>query len=113
MKAKIWFTCAAMFDPVCPKLLTACAITWEAKYREIDLVIERPLKGNELVKKMKGWITVDPEKVINIVENYGKFKINEHGELYVELTDEDCFENLKAELNKHFKDQILFEKFDI
>jgi hypothetical protein len=31
-------------------------IGWEAKYRQIDLTIERAFKGDELVRRMKGWI---------------------------------------------------------
>ena len=110
MLAKLWFTCAAMFDPVCPKLLSPCAITWEAKYRDISLVIERPLKGEELVKRMEGWITVDPYKVIETVNKYGKFTLNEKGELFVEISNENDFETLKNELFENFKDQIILEK---
>jgi hypothetical protein len=110
MKAKLWFRCAVVFDPVCPKLLAPCAITWEAKYRDIDLVIERPLKGEELVKRMKGWVTVDPYEVIKIVNKYGKFKINEQGELFVQLEDDSNFFPLKEELYKNFNEEIIFEK---
>ncbi len=110
MKAKLWFRCAVVFDPVCPRILTPCAITWEAKYRDIDLVIERPLKGEELVKRMKGWVTVDPYKVIDIVNKYGKFKINESGELFVKLNNDEDFEVLKNELFSEFQDEIILEK---
>ena len=112
MIAKLWFTCAAVFDPVCPKLLAPCAITWEAKYRKIDLVIERPLKGSELVKRMKGWATVDPYKVLEIVEKYGKFFLNEKGELFVNIFEDNDFDLLKNELFDNFKDQITIEKTD-
>ncbi len=109
MNVKVWFRCAVVFDPVCPKILTPCAITWEAKYRDIDLVIERKLKGNELVMRMKGWITVEPSKVIEIVEKYGRFKINNLGELYVELNNGSNYEDFKKELEKHFNDQVTVE----
>ncbi len=112
MLAKLWFTCAAVFDPVCPKLLSPCAITWEAKYRDINLVIERPLKGEELVKRMKGWVTVDPYKVIEIVNKYGKFTLNENGELFVEIFNEKNFETIKNELLENFGDQITIEQLD-
>ena len=111
MLAKLWFTCAAVFDPVCPKLLSPCAITWEAKYRDISLVIERPMKGEELVKRMKGWVTVDPYKVIEIVNKYGKFTINENGELFVNIFEDENFDILKKILTDNFKDQISLEKF--
>lgn len=110
MNAKLWFKCAVVFDPVCPKLLTPCAITWEAKYRDIDLIIERYMKGEELVKRMKGWVTVDPYEVIDIVNKYGKFKLNENGELYVKLDNAENFLKLKDELYKNFQDEIILEK---
>jgi hypothetical protein len=109
MLAKLWFKCAAVFDPVTPKLVEPCKITWEAKYRDINLIIERPLKGDELVKRMKGWVTVNPSDVINIVNKYGKFVLNECGELFVELPDLDSFNNLKNELENNFQEEIILE----
>ena len=109
MIAKLWFKCAAMHDPVCPKILSPCLITWEAKYRDVQVVIERKFKGDELVRRMKGWITVDPEEVIDIVNKYGKFKINENGELFVELNDENSFKLLDRELKQNFNDEVILE----
>ena len=34
-------------------------IGWEAKQRQVDLTIERPFKGDELLKHMKDWATAD------------------------------------------------------
>jgi len=45
MELKIWFRCAAVHDPVCPVLLRPALIGWEAKFRQIDLALEAPLKG--------------------------------------------------------------------
>ncbi len=109
MIAKLWFKCAAMHDPVCPKILSPCLITWEAKYRDVQVVIERKFKGDELVRRMKGWITVDPEEVIDIVNKYGKFKINEKGELYIELPDEISYKSLQKTLQKRFSEEVLLE----
>ena len=110
MIAKLWFKCAAMHDPVCPKLLSPCLITWEAKFRDVQVVIERKFKGDELVRRMKGWVTVNPEDVIEVVNKYGKFKINDNGELFVEIEDEKNFEKLKDELKEKFSDEIILEK---
>ena len=46
-------------------------IGWEAKRRHIDLTIERAFKGEELVRRVKGWVTVDPSKVIDVINNFG------------------------------------------
>ncbi len=107
MKAKLWFKCSAMHDPVCPKILSPCLITWEAKYRDVEVVIERKFKGEELVRRMKGWVTVDPEEVIEVVNRFGKFVINERGELFVEIENEQNFLKLKEELQKKFSDEII------
>ncbi len=110
MIAKLWFKCAAMHDPVCPKILSPCLITWEAKFRDVQVVIERRFKGDELVRRMKGWVTVDPEKVIEIVNRYGKFKINEKGELFIELPDEISYKSLQSALQEIFSEEVILEK---
>ncbi len=110
MIAKLWFKCAAMHDPVCPKILSPCLITWEAKFRDVQVVIERKFKGDELVRRMKGWVTVDPEKVIEIVNRYGKFKINERGELFIELPDEISYKSLQSTLQEIFSEEVILEK---
>ncbi len=112
MIVKVWFKCAAMHDPVCPKIISPCLITWEAKYRDVQVVIERKLKGDELVKRMKGWITIDPNEVIGIVEKYGKFIVNENGELFVELKSSDIYNDFEKELTERFGEEILIEKME-
>ncbi len=109
MILKIWFKCAAMHDPVCPKEIAPASISWEAKHRDIQLVIERSFKGEELVKRMKGWITVDPYKVIEIVNKYGKFFIDDSGELFVKIDRAELFDKLKEEMYNNFADEIILE----
>jgi len=109
MKAKLWFKCAALNDPVCPKIISPCVIGWDAKFREVELVIEKMLSPDELVKSMKGWITVDPVKVLKIINKFGKFIFDKNGELFVELENITIFKDLKEELNKIFKDEIIIE----
>lgn len=106
IRAKIWFRCAIVHDPVCPVVVRPALIGWEAKYRQIDLVIERAFKGDELVRRMKGWITVDPAKVIEIVSQFGRLKILDDRELVIEMEDEASFEELKKSIDDAFSDQV-------
>ncbi len=106
VRGKIWFRCAVVHDPVCPKIVNPALIGWEAKYRKIDLVIERAFKGDELVSRMKGWITVDPSEVIEIVNKYGRLKILDDAELFVETDSPDKFHNLQENLKTCFGDEV-------
>jgi hypothetical protein len=74
IRAKIWFHCAAMHDPVTPIVLQLAIIGWEAKKRKVGTQIERAFNWEELVLRMKGWITVDPNEVIEVVNQYGDFQ---------------------------------------
>jgi len=66
-RTKIWFRCAAMYDPVTPIVPQLSVIGWEVKKRRVGTQIERTFNGEELVLRMKGWITVDPNEVIEVV----------------------------------------------
>ena len=57
-RALLWFKCAALQDPVRPVSKKPAVLGWMAKHRSIDLEIERPLRGEELLRQMKGWFTV-------------------------------------------------------
>jgi len=74
IRAKIWFHCAAMHDSVTPIVLQLSVIGWEVKKRRVGTQIERTFNGEELVLQMKGWITVDPNEVIKVVNQYGDFQ---------------------------------------
>ena len=75
VRAKLWFRCAAMHDQVTPVIAQPAIIGWEAKQRRVDLQIERSFNGEELVRRMKGWVTVDPNQVIVTVQQYGRLKV--------------------------------------
>jgi hypothetical protein len=109
VRAKVWFRCAAMHDPVMPILVSPAVIGWKGKNREIDLRIEREFTGAELVRRMKGWITVDPKRVVGIFENYGRLKCFDDGELVVEVEDAGALEALKNEIEANFGDQCNVE----
>jgi hypothetical protein len=109
IRAKIWFRCAVVHDPVCPILVQPAVVGWEAKYRQIDLTIIRAFKGDELLRRMKGWITVDPNYVIEIVNQWGRLKVLDDRELVVELENSSVFETLRKNLSDAFGDQIDLE----
>jgi hypothetical protein len=110
VRAKVWFRCAAMHDPVMPVLVNPAVIGWKGKNREIDLTIERELSGAELVKRMKGWITIDPKKAVSLFEAYGRLKCFDNGELVVEVEDEAELDALKRDIEANFGDQCDVER---
>jgi len=110
IQAKLWFRCAAMHDPVTPVVVKPALIGWEAKERHVELTIERAFKGDELVLRMQGWVTVDVKKVIEIVKEHGFLKVLDERDLVVEVETERDFEILSRELEQAFGDQLNMEK---
>ena len=110
IRAKLWFRCAAMHDPVTPTILKPAVISWEAKQRTVDLTIDRAFKGDELVLRMKGWVTVDVKKAIEVVQKRGRLKVLDDRELVVEFESEADFERLNGELAETFGDQLDLER---
>ncbi|MCX8111331.1 MAG: hypothetical protein N3D15_08805 [Syntrophorhabdaceae bacterium] len=109
IRAKLWFRCAAMHDPVTPMVVQPALVGWEAKKRKVDLTIERAFNGEELVKRMKGWITVDPIKVTEIVKKYGRLKVLDDRELVIEFDKKDDLEGLEKELADTFGKEVDLE----
>ena len=110
IRAKVWFRCAAMHDPVTPIIIQPAVISWDAKQRAVDLTIERAFNGDELVLRMKGWVTADVKKVIEIINNYGRLKVLDERDLVVEVETEKDYEKLNTALFEYFKDQLDLEK---
>jgi hypothetical protein len=110
IRAKLWFTCAAMHDPVTPVVVRPAVIGWEAKRRDVDLTIERAFKGEELVLRMKGWVTADVKKVIEVVNRFGLIKVLDERDLRVEMESEEVYQNLQRELADQFGDQVSVER---
>ncbi len=110
IRAKLWFRCAAMHDPVTPIIVQPAVISWDAKQRDVDLTIERTFSGDELVLRMKGWVTADVKKVIEIINKYGRLKVMDDRDLIVEVETKENYETLNAELFECFKDQLDLEK---
>lgn len=106
IRAKLWFRCAAMHDPVTPVVVQPGLIGWEAKERRVELQIERAFNGEELVRRMKGWVTVDPQKTIEVVQRYGRLKVLDDRELVVEVEKMEDFQKLQKALLEAFGDEI-------
>jgi hypothetical protein len=82
-------------------------IGWDAWFRHIDLVTPRKLKGRELLMRTRGWWTVEPEAVLNVVESLGKLVLGEQGELMVEFKDTEQAALLSKALDETFGGQVL------
>src|SRR4030066_605965 len=106
IRAKIWFRCAAMHDPVTPIVVQPAIIGWEAKKRKVGTQIERAFNGEELVNRMKGWITVDPRKVIEITNQYGRLKVLDEKELVVEVEKMEDFQKVEGALGEAFTGEV-------
>jgi hypothetical protein len=109
-RALLWFKCAVVHDPVRPVLKRQAAIGWEAKYREIDLVIERPLRGEELLSRMKGWFTIDVKQAAEIIKRHGKLKLLDDYHLVVETESETEINALSEELADAFGQEVGVER---
>jgi hypothetical protein len=110
VKARLWFTCAAMHDPVTPVIVRPALIGWDAKRRAVDLTIERGFSGEELVRRMKGWVTVDPEAVIKIIKEYGRLRILDERDVAVEVASAEDYEKLSRALTDRFGAEVNLER---
>lgn len=109
IRAKLWFRCAAMHDPVTPVVAAPALVGWEAKNRVVPLTIERAFNGEELVRRMKGWVTTDPKEVIDVVKRHGKLKVLDDKDLVVEFEAAESFDRLQEELGDAFKGEVDLE----
>jgi hypothetical protein len=95
-----------MHDPVTPIVLQPAIIGWEAKKRKVGTQIERAFSGDELVRRMKGWITVDPNKVIEVVGQYGRLKVLDERELVVEVEKIEDIQRLQKAVQETFGGEV-------
>jgi hypothetical protein len=109
VRAKLWLRCAAMHDPVTPTLVQPAVVGWEAKGRKVDLTISRAFNGEELLRRMKGWVTTDPGEVIEVVKAFGRLKVLDERELVVEFEEQKGFDGLQARLAETFKGEVHLE----
>ncbi len=105
----LWMKCAAMHDPVRPVLERPACIGWEAKQRKVDLVIERPFTGTELLRRMKGWVTADVVQVTNLITQYGKLRVLNERDLIVETQNMEDMETISREFAQAFGEEVWIE----
>ncbi len=111
IRFRVWFKCAAMHDPVSPIVVKPAIIGWDAKERKVELQIDRAFTGEELVKRMKGWVTVDPSRVIDVIGQYGRLKVLDDRDLVVELEDQKGLEELQDKLREQFGNEVDLEPY--
>lgn len=90
-------------------LKRSAVIGWEAKHRNVDLVIESPLKGEELLGRMKGWFTADVQKAVAVFRQHGRLKVLDEESLVVETPDMASMESLAAALADMFDREVWIE----
>jgi len=98
-----------MHDPVTPIMIQPAVIGWEAKKRSVGTQIERGFSGEELVRRMKGWITVDPREVIEVVNQYGRLKVLDDRELVVEAEEAGDLQKLQEAVEEAFGGEVDIE----
>jgi hypothetical protein len=103
---RLFGRCRIYHDPVSPVLKAPAQIGWDAWFRTIDLVTPQPLKGEELLRRTRGWWTVEPDDVAEVVQKYGRLVVGKGGELLVELPDLEKAESLSEALRERFGDQV-------
>ena len=106
IRAKLWFRCAVVHDPVTPMIVQPALIGWQAKNRQVDLTIERAFDGEELVRRMKGWVTVEPSKVVEIVRRFGRLKVLDDRELVIEMEHLQSLQDLQKALYDAFGNEV-------
>ena len=107
IRLRLFGRCRIYHDPVSPVLRAPAQIGWDAWFRSIDLVTPQKLKGEELLMRTRGWWTVEPKDVAEVVQKHGRLIVGDGGELMVELSDQEAAETLSAALSERFGDQVL------
>ena len=57
--------------------------------------------------RTRGWWTVEPSEVAEVIEDYGRLVVGEKGELMVEMEDNKIAETLSTALKERFDDRVL------
>jgi len=110
IRGKLWFRCAGAFNPVTPVIHQPAVIGWKGKEGYLDFAIERAFTGEELVMRMKGWVTADVKKLIEIVKKHGYLKVLDEHELVIETETNEDFENLERELKEKLGHHVDLER---
>jgi hypothetical protein len=106
IRLRLFGRCRIYHDPVSPVAKAPAEVGWTAWFRTIDLVTPQQLKGEELLRRTRGWWTVDPSDVGPVVKQYGRLVVGDGGELMVEFEEEKAAEALALALKERFGDQV-------
>jgi hypothetical protein len=107
IRLRLFGRCRIYHDPVAPVMRAPAQVGWEGWFRSIDLVTPQNLKGEELLRRTRGWWTVEPNQVAEVVKNYGRLVVGDRGELMVEFEDQSDADGLSAALLDRFGNQVL------
>ncbi len=106
IRLRLFGRCRIYHDPVSPVMRAPAQIGWDAWFRKIDLVTPQKLKGEELLLRTRGWWTVEPAEVAEVVKKHGRLVVGDEGELMVEVPNEKAAENLAVSLTERFEDKV-------
>jgi len=106
IRTRLFGRCRIYHDPVSPVLKAPALVGWNAWFRNIDLVTPQPLRGEELLKRTRGWWTVEPDEVAEVVKQFGRLAVGDGGEFLVELPDENAADALAKTFAERFGDQV-------
>jgi hypothetical protein len=106
IRTRLFGRCRIYHDPVSPVLKAPAQVGWDAWFRSIDLVTPQPLRGEELLKRTRGWWTVEPNEIAEVVKQFGRLVVGDGGELMIELADENAASGLAKALTERFGDQV-------
>ena len=107
IRLRLFGRCRIYRDPVSPVLRAPAQIGWEAWFRSIGLVTPQEFRGEELLLRTRGWWTVEPKDVAEVVKKHARLIVGEGGELMVELSDQGAVEALSSALTERFGNQVL------
>ncbi len=106
IRLRLFGRCRIYHDPVSPVLRGPAQVGWTAWFRDIELVTPRNLKGEELLQRTRGWWTVEPNDVAEVVRKHGRLIVGPGRELMVEFADEQAVAALATALAERFGDQV-------
>jgi hypothetical protein len=106
IRLRLFGRCRIYHDPVAPVMKAPAQVGWNAWFRTIDLVTPQSLKGEELLRRTRGWWTVEPHDVAEVVKKHGRLVVGDHGELMVEFEHQKDVDALVKALKERFGDQI-------
>ncbi|HVN96284.1 MAG TPA: hypothetical protein VMT62_07645 [Syntrophorhabdaceae bacterium] len=106
IRLRLFGRCRIYHDPVTPVMRAPAQVGWDAWFRSIDLVTPQKFKGEELLKRTRGWWTTEPAEVAEVVKRYGRLVVGDGGELMVEFESQEAADNLAQALKQAFGDQV-------